>query len=75
MRNLVDYSKPEEAVKHLDKIESTFGVDVNNPFAGYRGKYVLSLSYLGKEFYRLDTSVFGLTLDEMFEDSKGNDKE
>ena len=66
---MTDYTKPEEAVKHLDKVGTTYGVDINTPFSGYKGKYVLSLSYLGKEYFRLDTSVFDKTLDEMLKES------
>lgn len=69
---MTDYTKPEEVAKHLSHIETTYGVDINNPFSGYKGKYVLSLSYLGKEYFRLDTSVFDKTLDEMLKE-KNND--
>lgn len=69
MKNLKDYRKIEEVVKHLDKVGGTYDINLENPFCGYKSDYILSLSYLGKEYFRLDTRVFGITIDEMLKES------
>lgn len=64
MKEKIDYTSPDEVIKHLSHVENTIGVDFNNPFSGLKTDYRIELYYLGNMFYCLDTSVFDKKIDD-----------
>lgn len=66
---MIDYSSPDEVIKHLGHIQNTYGIDLNNPFSAIKTDYTISLYYLGNMFYHLDTSVFDKKIDDFLKES------
>lgn len=71
---MIDYSSPDEVVKHLKHIKTTYGVDYNNPFSATKTKYTISLYYLGNLFYHLDTKCFDKTIDDFLKEGDNDEK-
>lgn len=61
----------EEAVKHLSHINTTWGIDLDNPFYFIKSDYSIKGFYLNNLFFELNTRVFDVKIDDL----KGSDKE
>ena len=73
MKEKIDYSSPDEVIKHLSHVKNTIGIDYNNPFGAFKTDYRIELYYLGNMFYCLDTSVVDKKIDDFLKESEEND--
>lgn len=66
---MIDLTSKEEAIKHLQHIESTL-VDIEEPLQGYKDDYTFQLTYLGNVIYMINTRPLDIKIDEIIKEKE-----
>lgn len=69
---MIDFNSKEEALKHIQHIKNTFGVDLDNPTSIYKNDYKLEIYYLNNLIYMIDTAPLDIKLDDFLKEQNEN---
>ena len=67
---MIDFGSKEEALKHIQHIKNTYGVDFENPTTIYKTDYKIEVYYLNNLIYMINTKPLDIKLDDFLKEQK-----